>query len=124
MKNVNIDHYIGVYDNVFDENFCQHVIDRFEDIEESSGYAHQDGTHQFENGSLGRRDNSIFFCQLRKDIAHDIQQKVMECFNEYKKLTLDQKARLLHLTLARFKEQVMQAAIIFGIANTQVCLTA
>jgi len=85
MKTVSIDDYIGVYDGVFDENYCKHIIDRFEDIESVSGYSDQDGEDQFQNGSLGRRDNSIFFCQSSKDIAHQIQTQVINCFNEYKK---------------------------------------
>jgi len=84
MKQIHIDNYIGVYDNVVDENYCQQVIRRFEDIEDTSGFAYQDGKKQFQNGSLGRRDNSLFFCQVSKDFAKDIQGKVIDCFNQYK----------------------------------------
>jgi len=40
MKQIHIDNYIGVYDNVVDENYCQQVIRRFEDIEDTSGFAY------------------------------------------------------------------------------------
>lgn len=94
MKELSINDYIGVYDNVFDENFCQSVINRFEDIEGSSGFS-QSGTEQFQNGSLGRRDNSLFFCQIDRGFAAPIQEKVIACLNEYKKSYVGLESALL-----------------------------
>jgi hypothetical protein len=84
MNNVNIDHYIGVYDNVFDEEYCNRVIDRFESINKTGAFS-SDGTEQFKEGSLGRRDTSVFFERNAQDVSNEIQQAVMSCFEEYKK---------------------------------------
>lgn len=84
MKQTYIDNYIGIYENVVDEAYCQKIIERFNDIEDRTGYTHQNGVDQFQSGSLGRRDNSIFFCEVSKDHAANIQKQVINCFNQYK----------------------------------------
>ena len=61
---MNIDHYIGVYDNVITEEQCQEIIDKFEAINASSWrntFEVQDGGDQFANSDLGRKDTSLFF---------------------------------------------------------------
>jgi len=84
MNNINIDHYIGVYDNVFDEESCKKIIQRFEDLNERAAFS-VSGTEQFNEGALGRKDQSIFFETAARDMGNDIQQSVMKCFEEYKK---------------------------------------
>lgn len=81
--------YIGVYDNVFDETFCNSVIARFEDIDRntwhSTGRAVAEGETQFLNGHLGRSDLGIFFENLARDYANEINTKVGECMRDYQK---------------------------------------
>jgi len=84
MNNVNIDNYIGVYDNVFDEEYCNSIIHRFEEINKTGAFS-SDGTQQFEHGSLGRRDTSVFFERNAQDMNGEIQKAVIACFEEYKK---------------------------------------
>lgn len=84
MKPISLDNYIGVYDNVFDEGYCEQIINRFEDIVSTTGYVTQDGNMQFENGSLGRKDTSLFFEQVSRNHAREIQEKIIGCFNNYK----------------------------------------
>lgn len=80
-----LDHYIGVFDNVFDDDECKRIINRFEDIQSTSwkNIPPQDGGQQFSEGKLGRKDSSLFFEHLSKDASDYIQQKVGECMQQY-----------------------------------------
>jgi hypothetical protein len=83
---MNIDHYIGVYDNVITEEQCQEIIDKFEAINASSwrnNFEVQDGGDQFANSDLGRKDTSLFFQIVAKPHGKFIHEAVGKCMEDY-----------------------------------------
>ena len=83
---VQLDHYIGVFDNVISLQDCGLIIDKFERINDSShfeSFQKMKGTEQFGNGSLGRSDTSLFFEHVAKDECRYIQEKVGDCLKIY-----------------------------------------
>jgi len=91
-----IDHYIGVYDNVFSEQECKSIIEKFEHINGVSGYinnpqhdyAKQSGDTQFNEGKLGRSDTSLFFEEVSQQYSKWIHEGIVKCVDEYKKTYL------------------------------------
>jgi len=88
MAQPKLDHYIGVYDNVVDEDFCRHVIAEFEDLNEHSWFAQNhgsDGGEQFQNAALGRKDTSLFFERTSRHMSKEINAHVGRCMEDYRK---------------------------------------
>jgi len=82
MKDLGAD-YIGVYDHVFSEDQCSEIINTFEKIHEISSFNKSDGTDQFHQGALGRKDSSLFFEQCCQPMGRAINEAIMGCFNQY-----------------------------------------
>lgn len=83
---MHLDHYVGVFDNVLNENECKRIINRFESLCETSDFRQvYDGSQQFQQGKLGRSDTSLFFEQVAQDENEFIQNKVGECVQAYGK---------------------------------------
>ncbi len=80
-----LDHYIGVYDNVVDNDFCIKIINRFENILETSWTSdfQAEGKDQFENSALGRKDTSLFFEHVARDYAIEINEIAGKCMEDY-----------------------------------------
>tara|TARA_E500000318_G_scaffold10645_3_gene9430 strand:- start:14414 stop:15004 length:591 start_codon:yes stop_codon:yes gene_type:complete len=78
-----LDHYIGVYDNAVDESFCQEIISKFENINKNSWVSSSEGSEQFKNSELGRKDTSLFFEQVAADYSSKINSIIGSCMKNY-----------------------------------------
>ena len=83
-KGPDMDHYIGVFDNVITEEECTNLINRFENINNNASFLTSDGSHQF-GSSLGRKDQSLFFERVAPQEAGFIQENVGKCMEAYTK---------------------------------------
>lgn len=77
-----LDHYIGIYDNVFNDDECNKLIAKFKDLEANSSVV-DSGANQFPQGKLGRSDSSFYFEQVARQEADVIHTRVGECMNNY-----------------------------------------
>ena len=83
---VQLDNYIGVFDNLITGADCQRIINRFEDICRTTDFRTiSDGAQQFEHGKLGRSDKSLFFEQVAQEENNFIQNAVGNAVQIYGK---------------------------------------
>lgn len=78
--------YIGIFENAFSQEFCQNVIFQFEKMMDSSAHCFHspsEGTDQFPNSALGRKDSSLFFEHVAPPVADSIHNGVIECLKQY-----------------------------------------
>jgi len=81
--------FIGMYDNVYDENFCNHIINEFERIR-TTGYC---GNRQSSEGTTKtKKQDEFFFLNLNNHVMADFNGRCSEnvffdglqrCFDEY-----------------------------------------
>jgi len=82
------DNFIGVWDNVLTEEECGMLISHFESLSQNAFLSkananNMEGTEQFPNGALGRKDFSIFFDQVVPKYSKFIHDKLGQCMEEY-----------------------------------------
>lgn len=85
--------FIGVWENFVPPSVCQKAIDFFEHTLENSTYYAEDlendltdvmdGTNQFGNGSLGRKDLSILLNYSNPKLNYELQQYLTACTHHY-----------------------------------------
>lgn len=82
--------FVGVWENHIPKFVCDKVIDKFESLlNESTNSFEQsepmlmNGTDQFPNKNLGRKDISIMFNQHAADETHELNQYLHSCFLDY-----------------------------------------
>lgn len=81
--------FVGIYHQVVSDVFCDHIIDKFERVSNTTFY--QEGKTGFEldgenvtpGGALGRRDRALFFEHVAKAEAEQIHNQVGKCMDEY-----------------------------------------
>ena len=83
-----IENFIRVWPNKGSEEFCQRVIDAFEEIISDPNLSQfaENNTKQFSNGSLGRKDVAIFLQKPeynKTEICDEILCLIHECLLEY-----------------------------------------
>lgn len=85
--------FIGIWENFVPQYVCQKTIDYFEETIEVSTFYNEDladdefgvldGTGQFENGSLGRKDLSILLNYSNPKLNYELQQYLTACAHHY-----------------------------------------
>jgi len=85
--------FIGIWENFVPSYVCQKTIDYFEETLEVSTFYNEDlasdefgvldGTGQFENGSLGRKDLSILLNYSNPKLNYEMQQYLTACAHHY-----------------------------------------
>lgn len=98
--------FIRVWTNKGSQDFCQRVINAFDEIvinPELATFIH-DNTKQFSNGALGRRDTAIFLetAEFKKNelctemlyLIHDCLMEYIEEFSQLKGVSLSNRCNL------------------------------
>ena len=83
LMNGNFEDFIGIWDKHFPPSLCKKYIDYFERIynEDQSSFA--DGTEQFKDTNLGRKDMSLFLNYHSRDFSAEINQYLQSCILDY-----------------------------------------
>lgn len=85
--------FIGVWENFVPPSVCQKTINFFEETLQVSTFYNEDlandefgvldGTGQFQNGSLGRKDLSILLNYSNPKLNYELQQYLTACTHHY-----------------------------------------
>jgi len=85
--------FIGIWENFVPQYVCQKTIDYFEETIQVSTFYNEDlasdefgvldGTGQFQNGSLGRKDLSILLNYSNPKLNYELQQYLTACAIHY-----------------------------------------
>jgi hypothetical protein len=85
--------FIGIWENFVPPYVCQKTIDFFEETISVSTFYNEDlasdefgvldGTGQFQNGSLGRKDLSILLNYSNPKLNYELQQYLTACTHHY-----------------------------------------
>jgi len=87
--NIRYNNFIGLYENVYPDYFCQHMIDEFERLQ-SKGLC---GNRQNNEGALKtKKQDEFYFLNMRNHSVSDFQDKpaldtfwdgLQKCFDDY-----------------------------------------
>jgi hypothetical protein len=82
--------FIGVWENFVPKSVCKKFIDHFEEIRTNSSYIDEaeqgailDGTNQFPQGSLGRKDESLLINYSSQRLNYEANQYLSACTYHY-----------------------------------------
>jgi hypothetical protein len=91
--------FIGVWENFLPKEFCSkiisrieqliadsllHIVTKTEDTEEKTSITPIEGTGQFPNSNMGRKDISIFLNGVAGDLTKSINEFLYSCLNHYR----------------------------------------
>lgn len=74
--------YIGIYRGATDKDFCNRVIEKFEDEANKDASEVHNGELQF-GSATGRKDKSLFFDQIAQDLASETNRILDTCLDKY-----------------------------------------
>jgi hypothetical protein len=87
--------FIGVWENFVPKTRCEALIKHFENVANNASVAQSfddviggsiaDGTNQFPNGSLGRKDESILLNYSDPNLNYEVNQYLTACVQHYVK---------------------------------------
>ena len=89
--NSEIENFIGVFDNAFDEQYCQSVIDHFEKLNDfhkvnkRADFFNQPGIKQQNDIYVPIRETDSMFISSNEIILREFNTKLQECYELYKK---------------------------------------
>lgn len=82
--------FIGVWENFVPQSTCKKFIDHFENVHSNSSYIDEaesgailDGKHQFPQGSLGRKDESLLLNYSSQRLNYEANQYLSACTIHY-----------------------------------------
>lgn len=82
--------FIGVWENFVPNSVCKKFIDHFEGVRANSSYIDEaeqgailDGTNQFPQGSLGRKDESLLINYSSQRLNYEANQYLSACTYHY-----------------------------------------
>lgn len=91
LMNGKFENFVGVWENHMPKFVCDKVIDKFESLLDQSSNNYDssnpsvtmEGTDQFPNKNLGRKDLSMMFNHHAMDESNEINQYLHSCFLDY-----------------------------------------
>lgn len=74
--------YIGIFRGATDKDYCNRMIEKFENIAKKNASGVFDGQLQF-GSATGRKDKSIFFDSEEPDLAEETNRILDQCLDKY-----------------------------------------
>ena len=75
--------FIGIYENIMNDDECNFIINKINNYIENQPIIINDGTTQYQNKGLDRKDFSIFAHEYSKEISQLINSKIIPCIQKY-----------------------------------------